>query len=216
MPFRSGIFDNLLPVLKPRPLSVCVCICMCEHSWHGQASELSAPRGGASRGLVDQLSEPWKASSSFIITLCWKITVRQRDQAAFSCLCTQSTLLSCSQSFIYPLNPFFSIACEQLLLSHEINLFCVRLDFKAKRLLFLTFGWRFLKLFDPVFRSWNPVCWNSGFCFVFLRAKWNLLKDPLGVWIYSELLVFHLNISDVYVSIWQISCDPVCKLNNHK
>lgn len=58
------MLDNLLPVFQ----SVCVCNHMCEHSLQGQVLELSAQRG-VSGVLVDQLSEPWWLSSSFIITV---------------------------------------------------------------------------------------------------------------------------------------------------
>lgn len=116
MSSRSGMLDNLLPVFRPC-LSVCVCVCMCEHSLHGQVSELSAQRG-VSGVHVDQLSEPWKAGSSFIITSCWKITVREREQAAFSCLCTHRTHFYPAHN---PLNPHLSIASEHFLLSHVMN-----------------------------------------------------------------------------------------------
>lgn len=51
---------------------------------------------------------------------------------------TQYTLLSSSQSLIYPLNLYLSIASEHLLLTHVINLFSVWLvEFHGKRLSYL-------------------------------------------------------------------------------
>lgn len=48
---------------------------------------------------------------------------------------TQNTLLSSSQSLIYPLNPHLSIASEHILLSHVINLVSVWLvGFQGERL----------------------------------------------------------------------------------
>lgn len=95
---------------------------------------------------------------------------------------TQSTLLSCSQSFIYPLNPFFSIACEQLLLSHEINLFCVWLEIKGCYFLHLDKGfWNFLTQFSgPEILYVGILFFDFFWFFWFLRVKWNLLKRSLG------------------------------------
>lgn len=56
---------------------------MCEHSSHSQASELSVQigvgvGGGVREVLMDQLGEPWQASSSFIISLDFQITIGSR------------------------------------------------------------------------------------------------------------------------------------------
>lgn len=50
---------------------------MCEHSVHGHATELEAQQGFIGV-FIDQLSEPWKDSPFFFISMCWKNTVRER------------------------------------------------------------------------------------------------------------------------------------------
>lgn len=112
---------------------------------------------------------------------------------------THNMLLSSSQSLIYPLNPYLSIASEHLLLT-LINLFFVRLvGFQDK--LFLMSEPGFLNLSDLVLRSSGFVCYV---CFQeFPINHTDILKD-------LKLLIFHLNISGILVSVWQMSCDLVC------
>ncbi len=179
------MLDNLLPVFRPC-LSVCVCIRMCEHSLHGQASELSAQRG-VSGVLVDQLSEPWKARSSFIITLCWKITEREGSRLPpVVCAHTEHT-------FIQLTIPYLSLKPSLIhcLWAHFIES-CSKSDLSV---------------------------WLVGFqgkglsCFLCL----NLISGPQILnSVFKSIEQLNQNISDIHVSVWQISCDPVCLLSNHK
>ena len=126
MSSRSGMLDNLLPVFKPC-LNVCVCIRMCEHSLHGQASELSAQRGGQQSACRPT---QWTLEGRFILHHYLVLKDHSESEGA-GCLQsfvhTENTHLSSSQSLIYPLNPYLSVASRHILLSHVIDLFSVRM-----------------------------------------------------------------------------------------
>lgn len=115
MSSRSGMLDNLLPVFGHAWVfvfvSVCVNIpCMAKHkSW---------VHGGGSACRPTQ----WTLEGRFILHHYLVLKDHSNREGA-GCVHTQNTLLSSSQSLIYPLNPHLSIASEHILLSHVINLF---------------------------------------------------------------------------------------------
>lgn len=94
---------------------------MCEHSVHGHATELEAQQEVISV-FVDQLSEPWKDSSSFFISMCWNNTVREREWVTLCCLCTKwAGFLSSLDPLTPALNPHLFIAFEHVCLSCLIH-----------------------------------------------------------------------------------------------
>lgn len=114
---------------------------------------------------------------------------------------TENTLLSSSQSLIYPLNPYLSIASGRILLSHVINLFSVWLvESQGKNvsyLLCLLYQYFITFLTQIVSPQWYNSVFKS------IEEASNESHRHFDV---LKLLNANLYILEIHAWVWQISC----------
>ena len=103
------------------------CLCLYPYVWTFLAWQsiraectrvVGVGMGGGGGGRPTQ----WTLEGRFILNHYLVLKDHSNREGA-GCVHTQNTLLSSSQSLIYPLNPHLSIASEHILSSHVINLF---------------------------------------------------------------------------------------------